>query len=75
LESTVKFFADDCVKYVENMNDSDIKTSQIRLDRLGEWAAEYTMNINPGTSKARVRDSLIIFGGTKEFHKRAAANI
>ena len=58
------------------MNDSDVETLQIDLDRLGEWAVEYTTNINPGKSEARVKDPLNYFsGGTEEFRKRAAANI
>jgi len=57
------------------MNDSDIGTLHIELDRLGEWEVEYVMNINPGKSKARVKDPLNYFWGIKEFRKRAAANV
>jgi len=32
MESTIKFFADDCVIYKKTMNYSDIETLQIDLD-------------------------------------------
>jgi len=54
---------------------------QIDMDRLGEWAVENAMKINPGKSKvvsftrARVKDSLNYSFRTKEFRKRAAANV
>ena len=63
------------------MNDNDIDTLQIDLDRLGEWVIENVMKINPGQGKAvrftraRVKDNYIIWGGGKEFRKRATANI
>ena len=38
--------------YTKIMNDSDIDKLQIDLDRLGEWAVENVMKINPGKSKA-----------------------
>jgi hypothetical protein len=34
------------------MNDSDTEKLQIDLDRLGGWAKENAMKINPGKSKA-----------------------
>jgi hypothetical protein len=34
------------------MNDSDTEKLQIDLDRLGGWAEENAMKINPGKSKA-----------------------
>jgi len=34
------------------MHENDIETLQIDLDRLGQWAVENTMKINPGKSKA-----------------------
>jgi hypothetical protein len=33
------------------MNDSDIETLQIDLDRLGEWAVQKDIKINPGEGK------------------------
>ena len=63
------------------MNDSDVNTLQIDLGRQGEWAVQNAMEINPGNIKAviftvaRVKDPLnYIFGGAKEFRKRATAN-
>jgi len=52
LESTIKLFADDCIIYRKIMNDNDIDTLHIDLDRLGEWAVENVMKINPGEGKA-----------------------
>jgi hypothetical protein len=53
LESTIKHFAkDNCIIYVTIMNESDIDTLHIDLDRLGEWAVENAMKINLGKSKA-----------------------
>ena len=49
------------------MNESDVDTLQIDLDRLGQWAVENAMKINPGKSKAvgftrsRVKDRLNYF--------------
>jgi hypothetical protein len=75
LESTVKLFTDSCVVYRKIMNDSDIDTLQIDLDRLREWVVENTMKINAGSSKsdsfmrAQVKDPLNYFWGVKEFRK------
>jgi len=55
------------------MNDSDIETSQIGLDRLGEWAVEYKRNINPGKSKVRVKDSLNYFGGDQSISEASSS--
>jgi hypothetical protein len=52
IESTIQLFADDCIIYRKIMNDSDTEMLQIDLDRLGEWAEENAMKINPGKSKA-----------------------
>ena len=52
LESTTKLFADDCIIYRKIINDSNIEMVQIVLDRLGDWAGENAMKINPGKSKA-----------------------
>ena len=51
------------------MNNIDMETLQIDLDRLGDGTAENAMKINPGNSKAvsftrtRVKDPLHYFGG------------
>ena len=64
MESTVRLFADDCVIYRKIINNEDIEKLQKDLDRLGEWAAENAMKINPSKSKAirftraRIKDPL-----------------
>jgi hypothetical protein len=56
--------SDDCIIYRRIMDSSDIEKLQTDLNRLGEWAVENEMKINPGKSKAvsfntaRVKDSL-----------------
>jgi hypothetical protein len=63
-ESTIRLFADDCVIYRKIINKEDIEKLQKDLDRLGEWAVENAMKINPSKSKvvrftrARVGDPL-----------------
>jgi hypothetical protein len=52
MESTVRLFADDCVIYRKIMSKRDMKKLQDDLDRLGVWAKENGMKINPGKSKA-----------------------
>jgi hypothetical protein len=51
IQSTIRFFANDCVKYRRIVNNNDIKKLQIDLGRLGEWAVENGIKINPGNSK------------------------
>jgi hypothetical protein len=64
IESTINLFADDCVIYRKIINKKDIENLQKDLDRLGEWAVENAMKINPSKSKAvcftraRVKDPL-----------------
>ena len=64
MESTIKLFADDCVIYRKIINNADMEKLQKYLDRLGEWAVENAMKINPSKSKAirfsraRVKDLL-----------------
>jgi hypothetical protein len=54
---------------------------QIDLGRLGEWAVENAMKKDPGKSKtvsftrALIKASISMYWMTKEFCKRAAANI
>ena len=38
VESTVRLFADNCVIYIQIINNEDIDRLQKDLDRLGEWA-------------------------------------
>jgi hypothetical protein len=51
--------------YRKITNNSNIETLKINLDRLGEWAVQYTMNMNPGKSTARVKGPVNYFGGPK----------
>ena len=48
----LRLFADDCVIYRKIINSEDIEKLQEELDRLGEWAAENVMKINPSKCKA-----------------------
>ena len=63
-ESTIRLFADDCVMHKKTVNNNDVEKLQIDLRRLGEWAVENGMKINPGKSiavsfvTARVKDPL-----------------
>jgi len=63
-ESDIRLFADDCVIYRKIINNEDMEKLQKVLDRLGEWAVENAMKINPSKSKAihftraRVKDPL-----------------
>jgi hypothetical protein len=47
IESTIRLFAHDCVIYRKIINNEDIEKLQKDLDRLGEWAFENAMKINP----------------------------
>jgi len=64
VESTFRPFADDCVFYRKIINNADMEKLQKDLDRLGEWAVENAMKINPSKSRtirftrARVKDPL-----------------
>lgn len=51
-ESNVRLFADDCIIYRRIIDSNDIENLQTDLNRLGEWAVENEMRINPGKSKA-----------------------
>jgi len=52
MESTIKLFADDGVIYRKIINNADMEKLQKDLDRLGNWAVENAMKINPSKSKA-----------------------
>ena len=51
-ESNIRPFADGCVIYRKIMDSSDIDKLQTDLNRLGEWAVENEMKINPDKIKA-----------------------
>jgi hypothetical protein len=50
--STIRLFTDDCVIYRNIINNGGIEKLQKDLDRLGEWAAQNAMKINPSNCKA-----------------------
>jgi hypothetical protein len=52
MASTIRLFADDCVVYRKIINSEDVEMLQSDLNRLGEWAVENAMKINPNKSKA-----------------------
>jgi hypothetical protein len=52
IESTIRLFADDYIKKKKIINKEDTEKLQKDLDRLGEWAVENAMKINPSKSKA-----------------------
>ena len=64
MESTIRFFADDCMIYRKIINNADIEKLQKDLERLGEWTVQNAMKINPSKSKVirftrvRVKDPL-----------------
>ena len=51
-ESNIRLFVDDCIIYREITDSSDIEKLQKDLNRLGEWAVENEMKINPDKSRA-----------------------
>ena len=51
-ESNVWLFADDCTIYRKITDNKDIENLQKDQNRLGEWAVENEMKINPDKSKA-----------------------
>jgi hypothetical protein len=50
--STIRLFADDCIIYRKIIYNKDMEHLQLDVNRLGEWAAETEMIINPAKSKA-----------------------
>ena len=51
-ESNIRLFADNCIIYRKIKDSSDIDKLQTDLNRLGEWAVEKEIKVNPGKSKA-----------------------
>jgi hypothetical protein len=51
-DSTIRLFEDDCIIYRKIVSNNDVENLQIDLNRLGEWAFENEMKINPAKSKA-----------------------
>jgi hypothetical protein len=52
IQSNIRLYADDCILYRKILDVKDIGKLQTHLDRLGEWAVENEMKINPNKSKA-----------------------
>jgi len=50
MESTLRLCADDCVIYRKIINNADMEILQKDPDRLGDWAVENAMKINPSKS-------------------------
>ena len=50
-ESNIRLFADDCVTYRKITDSSDMDKLQTDLNRLGKWAVENEMRINPDKIK------------------------
>jgi hypothetical protein len=69
IESSLRLFADDCIIYRRINNGSDIDKLQMDLSKLGDWALENEIKINPGKSKsisftrARMRDQIRYYMG------------
>jgi hypothetical protein len=51
IESNIRLFAGDYIIYREITDSSDIDKLRTDLHRLGKWAVENGMKINPGKSK------------------------
>jgi hypothetical protein len=51
IDSTIRLFADDCILYREVKNNNDEENLQTDLNRLGKWAVENAMKINPTKNK------------------------
>ena len=51
IESKICLFTYDCIIYRKITGSSDIDKLQTDLNRLGEWAVENEMKINPDKSK------------------------
>jgi hypothetical protein len=52
IESKIRLFAYYCIVYRKIVNNFDIEKLQADLDRLGDWAVENEMKINPSKSKS-----------------------
>jgi hypothetical protein len=52
IEFLIRLFPDDCIIQRKIMDTSGIDKLHTNLKRLGEWAVENGMKINPGESKA-----------------------
>jgi hypothetical protein len=52
MESEIRIFAEDCIVYRKILNNCDLDELQNDLDRLGDWAVENEMEINPSKCKS-----------------------
>jgi hypothetical protein len=57
MESTIRLFAEDCVIYKKIINHEDVGKLQKDINRLGDWAVENAMKINPSKSKETLHKS------------------
>jgi hypothetical protein len=68
-DSNIWLFADNCIIYRKILESSDIGKLQTDQNRLGEWAVQNKIKINPDKSKAvgfmraRVKDQLRYYFG------------
>ena len=68
-ESNIRLLADDCIIFRNITDSSDIRKLQTDLHRLGEWAVESGMKINPDKSNAasftetRVKERIMYYCG------------
>jgi hypothetical protein len=72
-DSTIRLFADECIIYRTVLNNNDMDNLQKDPNRLGEWALENELIINPTKCKA-VRFTKARVTG-QQFWKRAFVNI
>jgi hypothetical protein len=69
IESNVRLFADDCIRYRRIYDCRDVDIVQTYLNKLVEWALENETKMNPGKSKsvsftkARVRERIKYYLG------------
>ena len=55
IDSSIRLFADDCIIYRKITNKNDKEKLQKDLDKLGEWAVENGVKINPIKSRQYLR--------------------
>ena len=75
----MRLFADFCIIYRKIKDSNDIDKLQTDLNRLGKWAVENEMEINPGKSKAvsftKARVEERCYFGINQSRRQEAFNI